>query len=130
MMDELAYRVEEAGLNGWPALNQLLFDGWILRLAGGYTRRANSVNPLSPGSRDLRDKIVCCEALYRRQNLPTIFRLGPWAGPDLAAELDQRGYSVEDDNCVLFMDLGGIDDRLSDPGVMLMPTAGEDWLAA
>ena len=39
-------RLEEVAMNAWPSLQQMLFDGWIVRLAQGYTKRANSVNPL------------------------------------------------------------------------------------
>ena len=38
--------LEELALTTWPALQQWLYDGWVVRFAGGHTRRANSVTPL------------------------------------------------------------------------------------
>ncbi|MDB5085123.1 MAG: family N-acetyltransferase, partial [Bacilli bacterium] len=36
--------IEELTLNNWQPLQTMLYDGWLLRFAGGYTKRANSVN--------------------------------------------------------------------------------------
>ena len=44
--------IEEHALNAWPPLQTLLLDGWVLRLANGYTRWANSVNPLYASQQD------------------------------------------------------------------------------
>jgi hypothetical protein len=63
----LAKRVEEACLNGWPALREVVFDGWLIRLANGHTRRTNSVNLLSPGALPLDHKIRYCETVYTAQ---------------------------------------------------------------
>src|ERR1700756_2549768 len=71
----LAWRVEETCLNAWPALRQVLLNGWVLRFSEGLTRRANSVNPLR-GPRETGSCLTAtCEALYQKRQLPTIFRL-------------------------------------------------------
>lgn len=102
----LPKRIEEASLNAWPALQHILFDGWILRFARGYTRRANSVNPFYPSSLDVQEKIDVCENLYREKDLPPVFRLTPFSSPPgLDQALDSRGYRKTDPTLVLFLDL-------------------------
>ncbi|MEQ8966280.1 MAG: GNAT family N-acetyltransferase [Azospirillaceae bacterium] len=102
----LAY--EETVLTTWPALEQVFYDGWILRFAGGFTGRANSVNPLYAGSGDgpaLPDKIARCERLYAERGLDCVFRLTPLADPELDAELAARGYERERTSIALILDL-------------------------
>ena len=100
-------RVEEASLNAWPALEQILFDGWILRFSQGYTKRANSINPLYPSlDLDIEGKIDACERLYASHELPAIFRLTPFASPPgLDRVLERRGYRLIDLTLVLYLDL-------------------------
>ena len=42
--------LESRLMNAWPSFDYQVYDGWILRLAGGYTKRANSATPLLPGT--------------------------------------------------------------------------------
>jgi GNAT superfamily N-acetyltransferase len=90
-------QIEETSLNAWPALNSLLYDGWILRFADGYTKRANSVTPLYAGELNKDTKIDFCAEQYRRQRLRPIFRLAQAndiAGLD--ARLADRAYEQID----------------------------------
>src|SRR5690348_18493594 len=99
----LERRIEEAALNSWPALQQVLFDGWISRFANGYTKRANSVTPVYPSYLPAREKIAFCEQRYRELHLPTIFRL-PSSSDDtqvLDDLLGQRDYRFADLTLVL-----------------------------
>ena len=124
----LALQVEEAYLNAWPALRQVLLDGWLLRFSNGLTRRANSVNPISPGSNDLQEKVALCERLYRAQELPTIFRLPAIMEPDLDSVLERRGYGSEGETCVFFLDLSDLTSR--DVSMELLSRPGAEWLSA
>lgn len=85
--------LEERSLNAWPALQTVQYDGWLLRFAGGYTRRANSVNPLYLSTLDSLEKIGYCEAVYTARGQDTVFKLTPAAQPEgLDALLAAQGY--------------------------------------
>ena len=85
-------QIEEAGMNAWPAHQQMLYDGWLLRFADGYTKRANSVMPVYASSLDVVEKIDYCEEVYRQMGLPPVFRLTPLAPENLDLALQVRGY--------------------------------------
>jgi len=102
----LPRRLEEVAMNAWPALQQMLFDGWIVRFAQGYTKRANSVHPLFESHLDVVGKIAACERLFATKDLPTVFRLTPFASPPQLDEvLAQRGYGVIDQTLVMHLDI-------------------------
>jgi len=124
-----AWRVEETCLNAWPALRQVLLDGWVLRFSEGLTRRANSANPLQADDRGIDALIPACEALYRGQRLPTIFRLPSIIGPAIDQRLDALGYSFEGDSHVLYGDIEAVA-AARDPGAQLSAHPSPEWFAA
>lgn len=125
---DLAWRVEETCLNGWPALRQVLFDGWVLRFSGGLTRRANSANPLGVRGLDAESLIASCETLYRYHRLPTIFRLPSIIDPAIDAQLAAHGYSGEGLSLVLYGDIGAVS-AVRDPDVQLLSRPTAQWFA-
>lgn len=92
--------LEERAFNAWPSHQTVFHRGWVLRMSGGYTKRANSVNALVPGSAfdGVREAAV---ALYARQGLPAVFRLSPLAPPEADQELADAGYQHFDPSLVL-----------------------------
>jgi ribosomal protein S18 acetylase RimI-like enzyme len=69
------FTIEELSMNAWPSLQTVVYDGWIIRLANGYTKRANSINPIYPSKINLEEKIQYCKKLYTKYNLPTVYKL-------------------------------------------------------
>ena len=104
-----AQRIEEASLNAWPALSTLLYDGWLLRFANGYTKRANSVSPLFPSHLAVEEKIDFCESIYNHQQLPSIFRLTSINDLTMLDEqLEARDYKLVDRTQVQTLDLAEV----------------------
>lgn len=120
-------RLEELGLNSSAPPGQLLYDGWLLRLLPGQAKRARSVNAVYPSTLALTDKIRYCEALYRQQGLPMIFRITPFSEPSgLDAELQALGYPRFDTTAV---EAAEIPASLGDPEPAdSLPLA--DWVQA
>ena len=100
-------RIEELALNSSAPPAQLIYDGWLVRLAPGKAKRARSVNAVYPSSLALEGKIAHCESLYANANLPMLFRLTPFSQPpELDAELARRGYAQLEPTAVECAPLG------------------------
>jgi GNAT superfamily N-acetyltransferase len=130
-MDRLSASVEEACLNAWPALKEIFYDGWLIRLADGETRRTNSVNVIGRSVRDLKEKIAHCEQIYAAHNQPTYFRIRSCDDPVLEDVLEARGYRAEDDTRTLYMDFDATPPETSPRAIEIregVPTG--EWLAA
>lgn len=99
---------EELALNAWPALITHHYDGWLIKYANGYTKRANSVYPLYDSTVDVEDKIDYCEAYYSAMGQKTTFKMND---SDMLRVLDMcledRGYHVLDPTDVMVMPLSG-----------------------
>lgn len=130
MSDPITH-LEELSLNAWPARQTVYYDGWVLRFADGYTRRANSVNPLYPSSLPLPEKIAHCERVYASQGLRTVFKLTPAVHlVELDHALAERGYREEAPTSVQTLDLDG-DAPLAPAGTSAagaVPCERDEWL--
>jgi N-acetylglutamate synthase len=99
--------IEELSLNALPSLKTIHYDGWVLRFANGFMRRANSVNPLYPSLLPLDEKIDYCESMYAGVHAHgTVFKLTSGAQPHgLADALLQRGYHEDAQTSIQTLDL-------------------------
>ena len=121
--------LEELGMNAWPSLQTVLYNGWVLRFSGGYTRRANSVHPLYPSNVAAEEKIAACERLYRAQGLAVIFKIAQGAAQpeNLDDLLAARGYAVDALTGVQVADLEGLNESCL-PRVQLTEGLSDEWL--
>ncbi len=100
--DSLFY--EKLSFNTHPCLLEEAYDGWLLRFANGYTKRANSVSVVGASTIALAEKVAYCEKTYKEQGLPAVFKIAPMA---LEADeyLAECGYSAVDKTNVMTVDL-------------------------
>jgi N-acetylglutamate synthase len=122
--------VEELSMNAWPALQTLVYAGWFLRFANGYTRRANSVMPLYAFGGEPLEKVLFCEKVYADQGLPTIFKMTAASQPaELDALLAARGYQADARTSVQLLNLSRLE-SVPNPDVNLESLETEEWHAA
>ena len=122
--------IEELSLNAWPALQTLQYDGWVLRFANGYTRRANSINPLYPSDLGVDEKLHFCEAFYRGRSLPVVFKITDQSLPaELDQYLDEVGYAKEAGTSVQTLDLGTFDQKPA-ANLIFWEDVQDEWLEA
>jgi N-acetylglutamate synthase len=96
----LVRALEERAFNAWPALQTLVMDGWLLRFADGYTKRANSINAWQPTA-PLEAILDHAAPLYSSRGLPIVVRLSPLASKADDAALAKRGYAKLDETIVM-----------------------------
>jgi ribosomal protein S18 acetylase RimI-like enzyme len=120
--------LEEFSLNAWASLQTVLYDGWIIRFANGYTKRANSVNPLYSSRIDLNEKVHFCESLYEERQLPVVFKLTPAVYPSNLDEiLSVKGYKKDSPTSVQTVDLEAADLQATSEGE-IQDTLSDEWL--
>ncbi len=119
--------LERRAFAAWPALRTQTRDGWVMRFADGHTKRANSINPVAPGTGDLAARIAAAEADYAAAGLPPVFRITPLAEPGLDDALAARGYAAFDESLVM---VGPLPPGHAEPDVTLdTDPIASGWLA-
>jgi len=120
-------QLERMMFRAWPSFEADDYDGWVLRYADGYTKRANSVNPHFGSSLPLAAKIAHCESYYRERGLPTIFRLTPFSQPeDLDNALAKLGYETLDPTLVMTCSLDAVPGEETGSRVVV---SGDEWFS-
>ncbi|MBF9232733.1 GNAT family N-acetyltransferase [Microvirga alba] len=118
--------LESRLLNAWPSFDYQAYDGWILRLANGYSKRANSATPFLAGAaldEALLDYMI---ARFIEANVRPTFRLNGLEAPEVGGLLAERGFQDIEPTYVLAAPLDG--DHDPDVEVLLEPEASKHWV--
>ncbi|WP_394823968.1 GNAT family N-acetyltransferase [Pendulispora albinea] len=91
MVDPAA--LQRIASRGWPAVETEPLGPWLLRAAGGFTRRANSALATEPPDRPLDEALAHVTQWYLARGLPAYVQLVQ--GTALDAELERRGWLPE-----------------------------------
>lgn len=119
--------LESRLMNAWPSFDYQVYDGWILRLANGYSKRANSATPLLPGA-SLDEELIdhAIERFVEAGVRPT-FRLNGLEAADVDERLKLRGFKEIEPTHVLVAPIKDGDCEL-DPEVALQPQVSKRWV--
>lgn len=121
-------RVEELSLNAWPALQNMFYDGWILRISEGYTNRANSIQPIYSSNEDVASKIKICQGIYNSNDLNTVFKITSDVRPkNLDEILAERGYRKTSPTSVQVINLDTIQKSCLE-NFNYLPHVTEEWI--
>lgn len=121
--------LEELALAAWPAHMTVLDDGWVIRLSGGHTKRANSVTALASSTRPLTDKVAYAESLFVRHDLTPVFRLTALADAGLDGMLEARGYRRAEESVVMIAPLAD-QPIVADARIVVSNGVSRDWVSA
>lgn len=129
MLDPEAIRaLELIGHRTWPSLEDEWRGGWLLRSAGGVTRRSNSASFVDTDDPivDLDERFDGIEEWFQARGLPPIFRLTGLAAPGVDARLEERGYRREPGAIIMTRDIEESPDPLVTANLLASPSEG--WL--
>ena len=119
--------LEEASINGLPALTTEYYDGWLVRRSEGYSRRANCVMSMYKSRMPLIEKVSHCEAYYSKHALPCIFKLTHQSLPaELDRELEGRGYDRDAETVVVTKSIREVNEPTAN--VELFDDPGDLWI--
>ncbi|MCA3630303.1 MAG: GNAT family N-acetyltransferase [Methylobacterium sp.] len=118
---------EQRIVNCWPAQSTLIFGGFAVRFAHGYSGRANSASAIQPRAHLGEADIAAIEQLYREAGLPPTFRDTPLMSRAMRKRLDARGYVLKDASFGMIADFTDADfHRRADVEIKREPS--REWI--
>lgn len=99
--------IEAASAQAWPSIEESYIGPFLLRCAGGFTKRANSAllvenNTDTPQPASFfTEQVAPVEHWYQARSLPAIFRLTEFSPTLFDTILEQRGYQAVEPTLVM-----------------------------
>jgi GNAT superfamily N-acetyltransferase len=118
--------LESRLLNAWPSFDYQAYDGWILRLANGYTKRANSATPFWPGATLDEGLLDHMTSQFIAANVRPTFRLNGLQSAEADAVLAARHFKEIEPTHVLAAPVGN--DCEPDSEVTISPKVSKQWV--
>ncbi|MXQ11365.1 GNAT family N-acetyltransferase [Microvirga makkahensis] len=125
--NSLIIGLESRLLNAWPSFEYQAYEGWILRLANGYSKRANSATPFLPDAPLDEELIDYMIARFVEANVRPTFRLNGLEAADADERLRLRGFKEIEPTHVLVASIRR-EDCERDPEIELQPRAKKNWV--
>jgi GNAT superfamily N-acetyltransferase len=129
--------LESITAQAWQPLEQSQLGEWVLRAAGGFTGRANSVLPLGDPGEPLDDALADITRWYDNRSLPPMIQVPLPLRADLDDALEERGWEAYNAVSVMVCDLdpllmscGGATDLAARVTIDITPTPDAAWLAS
>lgn len=123
---DLIRALEQRCFNAWPTLRTLHVDGWVLRLADGHTRRANSASALYPSYLNAKALAGIVKKQFQASGLQPVIRVTPLAGAGISAGLAAQGWRDDDPSYGFYA--ADIVTKNLEPDALVEAKASEDWL--
>ncbi|MBL8629084.1 MAG: hypothetical protein JNM81_05620, partial [Rhodospirillaceae bacterium] len=123
----LAARIEAHALKAWPAPGEMNFDGWRVKISGGFSQRQDSVTPLERGQLGLEEKIRWCERFYFDRHMACAVRLTDLYDDEMLLPwLEARGYRSQGLTHVMVADVTAAAEKPPEH-VSFADQASDDW---
>lgn len=118
--------LESRLFNAWPSFESQVAEGWLLRFAKGYSKRANAATPIVPGATLDAALIDHMVAQFQAQGIRPTFRLNSLQAPEVDGRLEARGFIAIEPSLGMVADC---DATLGiDPSVSIGETAERAWV--
>ena len=118
-------RIERLCVRAWPAFETADIHGWLWRLSGGGSQRANSLSTVDFSGGDPAAALDAVEARYRAHNAPVWVHTYDLSRPAGIADLLQaRGYGVGESTVTMVKAAGA---SIAPDDVEVAATASAEW---